>query len=87
MPKKRITKLSRHIATQTLTMVVSSLGLVAALAWNEAIKEYVNVNIKPFFSRGSGVISLFIYAIVITVITVLATLQLNKITERVSKED
>lgn len=85
MKKKTITPLSKKIASQTLTLLVSSLGLVSALAWNEAIKEYVDVFVKPYFARGSGVLSLFVYAIVITVITVITTVQLNKLARRVTK--
>jgi len=82
MAKKPLKKLSRRIATQTVTMIVSSLGLVSALAWNEAIKEYVNIYIKPYFAQGSGVVSLFIYALAITILTVIATYQINKIVSK-----
>lgn len=79
---KHITKISQEIAIQTLTLVSSALGLVAALAWNQAITEYVNVYIKPYFAKGSGVISLFIYAVFITIITVLVALQMAKVKKR-----
>ncbi len=78
--KKPTTKVHRIIAIQTLTLATSSLGLVAALAWNEAFKEYVDVYIKPHFNGGSAVISLFLYALSITVLTVIVTWQLNRIT-------
>lgn len=81
-PKKKIGKLSQEITIQTLTLASSALGLVAALAWNQAITEYVNVYIKPHFAQGSGVISLFIYAIIITGITVIIALQMVKIKEK-----
>jgi hypothetical protein len=81
-PSKKVTKLSQEIAIQTLTLVSSALGLVAALAWNQAITEYVNVYIKPYFAKGSGVISLFIYALFITAITVIVALQMAKVKER-----
>ncbi|HOX96533.1 MAG TPA: DUF5654 family protein [Candidatus Woesebacteria bacterium] len=77
--KKKVNKLSQEIAIQTLTLVSSALGLVAALAWNQAITEYVDVYIKPYFAKGSGVISLFIYAIFITAITVVVALQMARI--------
>ena len=84
--KKPLKKISRKIATQTISMIASSFGLVAALAWNEAIKEYVNVYIKPYFAQGSGVISLFIYALFITILTVITTYQLNKIANQVKRK-
>jgi len=85
MAKKPIEKVSKKIAVQTLTLLTSSFGLVAALAWNEAIKEYVNTYIKPYFAHGSGVISMFIYAVGITIITVLITMQLNKVSRKFEK--
>jgi len=80
--KKKTSKISQEIAIQTLTLASSALGLVAALAWNQAITEYVNVYIKPYFAKGSGVISLFIYAIFITAITVLVAMQMARIKKR-----
>lgn len=85
VPKKPLKKISGHIAIQTISMIASSIGLVAALAWNEAIKEYVNVYIKPYFAKGSGVVSLFVYALFITTIAVITTIQLNKIASKVKK--
>lgn len=85
-PKKKA-RLSEEIAIQTLTLVSSALGLIAALAWNQAITEYVNVYIKPYFAKGSGVISLFIYAIFITIVTVIIAMQMAKIKERLGPKD
>ena len=80
--KEETRHLSSAIATQTVTLITTSFGLVAALAWNEAIKEYVTEYIKPYFAKGSGVISLFIYAVAITIFSVLLTIQLTKLLER-----
>ncbi len=85
--KKKVSKLSEEIAIQTLTLVSSALGLIAALAWNQAITEYVNVYIKPYFAKGSAVISLFIYAIFITVITVIVAMQMARIKEKLGPKD
>lgn len=82
LKKKPITKLSQEIAIQTLTLVSSALGLVAALAWNEAITEYINIYIKPYLAKGSGVISLFVYATLITAITVVVAIQMARIKKR-----
>lgn len=86
-PKKQPVKhLSKTIVTQTITLITTSFGLVAALAWNEAIKEAVTEYIKPYFAKGSGAISLFIYAIAITIISVLLTIQLTKVLERIESK-
>lgn len=86
-PKKKISKISQEIAIQTLTLASSALGLVAALAWNQAITEYVTVYIKPYFAKGSGVISLFIYAIIITAITVIVAMQMARVKERLGTKE
>jgi Na+/melibiose symporter-like transporter len=69
----------KEFADRTLKLMTSGFGLVAALAWNEAIKEAVNTYIKPFMGEGSGVISLFIYAVLVTFLAVLVTYQLSKV--------
>jgi len=53
--------------------------LVSALAWNELIKEVIKEYVKPIFGEASGLISLFIYAVVVTGLAVLITYQISKI--------
>jgi hypothetical protein len=69
----------KQFANQALKLLTSGFGLVAALAWNELIKETVNTYIKPYFGESSGLISLFIYALVVTALAVFITYQLSKI--------
>ena len=81
--KNQTQEVKREIREKTLGYIVAALGLVAGLAWNEAIKEYVAVFIKPYFAKGSGVISLFIYAMAVTVVAVLITIQSTRVLERI----
>jgi len=67
------------LVTQMLKLATNAFGLVAALAWNNVIKEFVAVYIKPLIGEGSGIISLLIYAIIITILAVTTTLQLSKL--------
>ncbi len=67
---------------QLLNLVTSGFGLVAALAWNELIKEIVAVAIKPVVGQFSGIISLLIYAIAVTILAVLVTFSLTKFTKK-----
>lgn len=83
MTKKK--KLRVEIAKQMLTLSTAGFGLVAALAWNSLIQEVVNTYIKPYLP-GAGIISLLIYAIVITVIAVFITVQLTSILEKIESE-
>ena len=54
----------------TAALITSAFGLVAALAWNEAIKKAVGL----WLEGGDEVIGLVIYALIVTVIAVIATL-------------
>mgnify|MGYP007123726292 CR=1 FL=1 len=56
------------------TLVIAAFGLVAALAWNDAIKALF----KSIFGESSGIIAMFVYAILVTAIAVFVTLKLGK---------
>ena len=82
-PKKR---LRIELIKQMIALSTAGFGLVAALAWNSLIQEIVNNYIKKYLPANSGIISLAIYAIVITVIAVIITYQLTGLLERVENE-
>jgi len=86
MQKKKDKALHIAVLSQMVTLATSGLGLVAALAWNNVIQEFVNDYIKKFLPNGSGIISLFVYAIVITILAVLVTTELTRIVERLQKK-
>ena len=54
----------------TAALITSAFGLVAALAWNEAIKAAIAL----WLSADDEVIGFVIYALIVTVIAVIATL-------------
>lgn len=83
--KRKNKRLHITIVKQMLTLATSGFGLVAALAWNNVIKEFVDVNIKPYLPEGSGVLSLFLYAIIVTTLAVLVTYQLSTIVDKLEK--
>lgn len=75
-------KVKKEIMTQMLTLATSGFGLVAALAWNSVIQEFVETYIKPLVGGASGIVSLLIYAVLVTVLAVLVTYNLSKIVKR-----
>ena len=75
--------LHRELIKQLLTLATSGFGLVAALAWNSLIQEFVNTYVKKFLPNGSGLISLLVYALVVTILAVFVTYQLSKLSEKV----
>lgn len=78
-------QLPHAIVTQMLTLATSGLGLVAALAWNEFVKALIDEYVKPFVPQGSHVISLALYAVVVTALAVMVTLQLTKLQQTIER--
>ena len=54
----------------TAALITSAFGLVAALAWNEAIKAAIGL----WLQNDDQVVGMVIYALIVTVIAVVATL-------------
>lgn len=75
-------KFHQELLRQMLTLSTSGFGLVAALAWNEAIKNLVQNYIDEFLPASSGVLSRFLYAIIITTLAVFVTYQLSRLVVR-----
>lgn len=79
-------RLDIEIVRQMLTLATSGFGLVAALAWNSLIQEFVKNYITVWLPKQSGLISLLLYAIVVTALAVFITLQLSKVLHRLEDE-
>lgn len=60
--------LRKQIKNQAVTYILGALGLVAGLAWNDAIKTLIDF---LFPLDKNGIIIKFIYAAIITVVVVL----------------
>ena len=76
-------KAPKKATAETLGYIIAAFGFVAALAWNEAIKALIN----HYFKADETLVSLFIYALIVTLITVAATARLNRIKERIEIEE
>ena len=70
------------ILQSMITLASASLGLVAALAWNDAIKA----TIKKIFETDDNLAGLYAYALIATVIAVLVVLILTRIASRIGGE-
>ena len=79
-------QLKKELLKQLVTLSTAGFGLVAALAWNEAIQAFVKEYIDKYISVGSGIISRFIYAVIITAFAVFVTYQLTKLIESEKKD-
>ena len=74
------------VAKQMVILATNAFGLIAALAWNNVITELVNSYVKKYLTYGSGIISLLIYAILITIFVVAITVNLSKIVEKLEEK-
>jgi len=68
-------KFTKAFKENFATLIISALGFVAALSWNDAIKSAINT----LFPAESDLIYKFYAAIVITIISVIITYFISKI--------
>ena len=70
---------TRVLLQTMITLASASLGLVAALAWNEAIKALI----KKVLGEEDSLAGLFIYAILATLVAIVVLLILGRAAARV----
>ncbi|MCT8136920.1 hypothetical protein H1D32_03610 [Anaerobacillus sp. CMMVII] len=61
--------MGRKLLEQVITLFTAAIGVMAALAWNDAVQALFN----SLFPQGEGIKERFIFAILITAIAVLIT--------------
>jgi hypothetical protein len=74
--KDKGAELEREVREKTLGYIVTSFGLVAGLAWNDAIRALID---RYFADPGNGLRAKFIYALIMTVFVVAISLYLARI--------
>jgi hypothetical protein len=71
-----------EVIEKLAALVTAAFGLVAALAWNGAIQAIF----KQVFGTSEGVGPMVVYAVVVTIIAVLATIWIGKASGKAKKE-
>lgn len=71
-----------EVIDKLAALVTAAFGLVAALAWNGAIQAIF----KKVFGTAEGVGPMLVYAIIVTIIAVIATLWVGKASAKAKKE-
>ncbi len=74
--EKKECRLKKELEEKIMSYVIAAFGLVAGLAWNDAIKTLIEV---VFPTKGNNLIAKFSYAILFTIILVIVTVYLGKI--------
>ena len=86
-PPKDFSEVPITVIKNMITLAASGFGLVVALAWNELIRSLVDEYIAPFLGKEGGVISLFVYAVVVTFLAVFTTMQLTRVQHKLEEVD
>ncbi|OGY50527.1 MAG: hypothetical protein A3B89_01875 [Candidatus Buchananbacteria bacterium RIFCSPHIGHO2_02_FULL_40_13] len=73
--------LKLEILSKMTDLATAGFGLVAALAWNEAISSLF----IAIFPQAGNIIAKFVYAVIITVLVVFITMKLGKLTDLAKK--
>ena len=73
--KKDAEQIKVELTKSMLTFATAAFGLVAALAWNEAIQGII----KELIPAGNGLLSKLIYAVIVTIIAVSVTFYLGRL--------
>lgn len=72
-------ELSRQVREKIVGYIVAALGLIAGLAWNDAVKAAIE---SIFPAQENSLWARFGYAIFISIVIVVISINLLKITQR-----
>lgn len=71
-----------EVVDKLAALITAAFGLVAALAWNGAIKAIF----LKVFGEAEGLGPMLVYAVIVTVIAVIATIWVGKAAAKAKKE-
>ncbi|MEM7820368.1 MAG: DUF5654 family protein [Candidatus Aenigmatarchaeota archaeon] len=71
--------MKKEIIDKIAALMTAAFGLIAALAWNDAIKSLFAPGGALAFISAYGI---WVYAILVTVIAVIATIWIGKVAEK-----
>jgi hypothetical protein len=74
--------LSVEVLARFSELIATALGLVAALAWNEAIQQLFT---QVLGEAGGALAAKFFYAFIVTLIVIFATISVGRATERAKR--
>jgi len=74
--------MKKDVIEKIAALSTAAFGLVAALAWNTAIQEAF----KKIFGTASSLGAMFAYAALVTIIAVIVTIWIGKMSSKISKK-
>ena len=72
-----------EVIEKLAALITAAFGLVAALAWNGAIQELF----KLIFGDQSTLVAMFVYAVVVTIIAVIAVILIGRAAAKAKGEE
>lgn len=78
---KSLTKIEKEILGKVSTLIMSGLGFVTALAWNDAIQNLF----REIFGQQKEIWAKFIYAVFLTFIVVIIGIQIDRILKKIGE--
>ena len=75
-------EVTKLIMETILGLITTAFAFVAGLAWNDAIQKLI----ATFIGTGDALPSLFIYAIIVTVVAVIVTVLLARVAGKMGIE-
>ena len=71
-----------EVIERLTALVTAAFGLVAALAWNGAIQAIF----REVFGAADDIVAMIVYAVVVTIIAVFATIWIGRAAENAKNE-
>lgn len=81
---KKAHKLQKDIFKNVVSGIIAALGVVVGLAWNDAISQFIKIVFPE--NRGS-IIAKFLYAVILTIVVVVISYILLKISSKNEEEN
>ncbi len=75
--------MTSEVLDKIVQLMTAAFGLVAALAWNEAIQALFT----QIFGEAGDLFAKFFYAVVVTVIVVFVTIRLGRLSDRIKRDE
>ena len=73
---------AKTVMKTIITLVTTAFGLVAGLAWNDAIQKLI----ESVMGAGDALTGLFIYAIIVTILAIVVTIVLARMAAKMGIE-
>jgi thiosulfate reductase cytochrome b subunit len=69
-----------NVIDKISTLIISAFGLVAALAWNNAIQKIISM----FMGVSDQALGLVVYAVIVTLIAVIVTIYMTRLAGKIN---